>query len=115
MKLFKEWEYKSPKIAGFLNKIQDEVHLLIPGAVIILYGSQARAEAKAESDWDLLILVDKKPPRELVIKVRDRLYELELESDTILSSIVRSRDEWNSDRYSALPFKKRVEREGIIL
>jgi len=35
-----------------------------------------------------------------------RVYELELESDTVLSTIARCWDEWNSELYSTLPFKE---------
>ena len=48
-------------------------------------------------------------------ELRDRLYELELDSDTVLSTIVRSRGEWNSELYSILPFKEIVERDGVVL
>ena len=115
MKTFEKWGYKSQKTSSLLKRVQDEVHSLLPGADIILYGSQARLEADLESDWDFLILLDQHPDQQIVAELRDRLYELELESDTVLSTIVRSRDEWNSELYSILPFKEIVERDGVVL
>jgi len=115
MKTFEKWGYKSQKTSSLLKRVQDEVHSLLPGADIILYGSQARLEADLESDWDFLILLDQHPDQKIVADLRDRLYELELESDTVLSTIVRSRDEWNSELYSILPFKEIVERDGVVL
>lgn len=115
MKTFEKWGYKSQKTSSLLKRVQDEVHSLLPGADIILYGSQARLEADLESDWDFLVLLDQHPDQKIVADLRDRLYELELESDTVLSTIVRSRDEWNSELYSILPFKEIVERDGVVL
>ena len=115
MKTFEKWGYKSQETSSLLKKVQDEVHSLLPGADIILYGSRARLEADLESDWDFLILLDQHPDQQTVAELRDRLYELELESDTVLSTIVRSRDEWNSELYSVLPFKEIVERDGVVL
>jgi predicted nucleotidyltransferase len=115
MKTFKEWGYKSPEASSLLKRVQDKVHSLLPGAEIILYGSRARLEADLESDWDFLILLDEMPDQKTVAVLRDRLYELELESDTVLSTIVRCWDEWNSELYAILPFKEIVERDGVIL
>ena len=115
MKTFENWEYKSQETFSLLKKVQDKVHSLLPGADIILYGSRARLEAELESDWDFLILLDHQPDQQIVTELRDRLYDLELESDTVLSTIVRSRAEWNSELYSILPFKEIVERDGVVL
>ena len=115
MKTFEKWGSKSQETSSLLKKVQDEVHSLLPGADIILYGSQARLEADLESDWDFLILLDQHPDQQTVAELRDRLYELELESDNVLSTIARSRDEWNSELYSILPFKEIVERDGVVL
>jgi uncharacterized protein len=115
MKTFEKWGYKSQETSSLLKKVQDKVHSLLPGADIILYGSRARSEAGSKSDWDFLILSDQQPDQQIVAEIRDRLYELELESDTVLSAIVRSRDEWNSELYSILPFKETVERDGVVL
>ncbi len=115
MKTFEKWGYKSQETSSLLKKVQNKVHSLLPGADIILYGSQARLESDLESDWDFLILLDHQPDQQIVAELRDRLYELELESDTVLCTIVRSRDEWNSELYSILPFKEIVERDGVVL
>ena len=115
MKTLKEWEYKSRENSSLLKKVQDQVHSLLPGADIILYGSRARFEADLESAWDFLILLDQQPDQQIVAELRDRLYELELETDTVLSTIVRTWDEWNSELYSVLPFKEVVERDGVVL
>lgn len=98
-----------------LLQIQQNIRSIIPNAEIILYGSRARGDAKDDSDWDLLILVDQPVDANLTTKLRDRLYELELETDQILSSIIRSKQEWYSPKYSVLPFKELVDREGVML
>lgn len=98
-----------------MKKVRDRVHSLLPGADVILYGSRARLEAGLESDWDFLILVDRPADQQLVAELRDRLYDLELETNAILSAIVRSRDEWNSELYAILPFKEFVQRDGVVL
>ena len=115
MKKFQDWKYLSTKNSRLLKKVRDKVHSIIPDAEIILYGSQSRSESSNESDWDFLILLDRKPDRQVVAELRDQLYELELENDIVLSSIIRSRHEWNSDLYSILPFKKEVERDGVVI
>ncbi|NVM23546.1 MAG: hypothetical protein HWN68_17410 [Desulfobacterales bacterium] len=51
----------------------------------------------------------------MTTKIRDRLYDPELETDTVLSSIIRTREEWHFPQYSVLPFKRVVEEEGILL
>lgn len=50
----------SKKESLFINEIRNVAKRVIPpGGHIWLYGSRARGEATAESDWDLLILLDK--------------------------------------------------------
>ena len=43
----------------FLNQIKSVVKQTDPTAVAILYGSRATGKARKDSDWDILILVDK--------------------------------------------------------
>jgi predicted nucleotidyltransferase len=98
-----------------LEKIRQAVREVEPDAEIILYGSRSRGDADIESDWDLLILVDGPVTDERTDRIRHQLYEIEWESEAVLSSIVRNREEWNSGIYQTLPFHQRVEQEGIKL
>jgi predicted nucleotidyltransferase len=98
-----------------LKQIKQTVNEVEPGAEIILYGSRSRGDAIQESDWDFLILVDGNLADERIDRIRHRLYEVEWENEEVISSIVRNREEWNSDLYQAMPFYKIVEQEGIRL
>lgn len=115
MKLLNEWPNKGTETLHLLNKIQNTIHLIDPNADIVLYGSRVRGEAHKDSDWDFLILIDKPINIKLEEKLRDDLYEIELDTDQILSSIIRTKEEWNSPKYSVLPFKRSIEREGVLL
>ncbi len=98
-----------------IEQIRQAIHDVEPEAEIILYGSRSRGDALSESDWDFLIVVEGPISDERTDRVRHRLYEIEWESGEVISSIVRNREEWNSDLYRAMPFHQRVQREGIRL
>lgn len=98
-----------------LARIRLAVHEVEPGAEIVLYGSRSRGDASAESDWDLLVLLVGDVGDERTDRIRHRLYELEWEAGEVISSIIRSREEWNGGRYQAMPFHALVEREGVRL
>ena len=95
-----------------LKKVKNAVHEVDPGADIILYGSRSRGDSVFDSDWDFLILVDGPVSQERTDRIRHRLYEIEWGCGAVLSSIVRSLDEWNSALYRSMPFHQRVEQEG---
>jgi predicted nucleotidyltransferase len=96
-----------------LLKVKEAVLQLEPSAEVILYGSRARDDFREYSDWDFLVLVDGPVDTARTDRIRRILFEIELDTDQIISSIVRSRQEWNSPRYSVVPLHKNVEREGI--
>jgi predicted nucleotidyltransferase len=98
-----------------LQRVKQAVHKVEPEADIILYGSRARGDAQAESDWDFLILLDGVVDDARTDAVRHRLYEIEWESGEVLCSIVRSRQAWDSPRHQATPFAKSVLAQGIPL
>jgi predicted nucleotidyltransferase len=98
-----------------LRRVKQAIHEVEPAAEIILYGSCSREDAGTESDWDFLVLVDGPVTDARIDTIRHRLYDLEWESGEVLCSVVRSRAEWDSPRYRAMPFHQNVEREGILL
>mgnify|MGYP000738611873 CR=1 FL=1 len=58
---------------------------------IILFGSRARGEARDDSDWDFLIVVDKNldiPTKwDIIIKIKRRLAALKIPNDIIINSL----------------------------
>ncbi|KPA10849.1 Nucleotidyltransferase domain protein [Candidatus Magnetomorum sp. HK-1] len=115
MKSITQWKNKSLYNVNLLDLIRDKLYFIVPNSDIILYGSRVRGEAKKYSDWDFLILVDQLIDKRTKDEIKDCLYDIELEYNEILSSIIRTKQEWNSSRYSAMPFKKNIEKEGILL
>lgn len=101
--------------AELLELVKRAVREVEPGAEIILYGSRARKDSDAQSDWDFLILLDGPINDERIDKIRHRLYEIEWESDEVLCSVIRSRKEWNSPVCKSMPFYQNVESDGIVL
>jgi uncharacterized protein len=96
-----------------LSKVKGAVLQLEPSSEVILYGSRARDDFREYSDWDFLILVDGQVDTARTDLIRRILFEIELDTDQIISSIIRSRQDWNSSKYSVVPLHKNVEREGI--
>lgn len=100
---------------GMLQKVKQTIQALEPGAEVKLYGSRSRQEAGPDSDWDFLVLVEGPVSDARADTIRHQLYEIEWESGEVLNVIVRSREEWNSPLYAAMPFRQEVERDGVLL
>lgn len=95
--------------------IKNSVNETAPGATVILYGSFARGDNNANSDLDILILLDKKQiTRDDEKKVKYPLYDIEFETGQIISPIVLSRNDWET-RHRITPFYENVLKEGVTL
>ena len=65
--------------------------------------------------YNCWIIADHPLDREIITKLKNGLYDIELENNEVVSSSIRNRQEWSLPEYDALPFKKAVEREGVGL
>ena len=80
-----------------LERIKNTVLEVEPSATVILYGSRARGDNKPDSDWDILVIVNKdKISNEFEDKIAFPLYEIEWETGNIISPIVISKNTWYS-------------------
>ena len=86
-----------------------------PRVQTILYGSEARGDARPDSDIDLLILVD---ADKLTNDDKDRIiapfYDIELDTGIIISTLIMPRSAWENRPFMT-PFQYNVNREGITL
>ena len=100
---------------ALLEHVKETVHAIEPNADIMLYGSRARGDAHAESDWDFLILLDGVVDDERTDAIRHRLYEIEWDGGEVLSSIVRSRQEWDTPLHQVTPLSKVIREQGMLM
>jgi len=86
-----------------------------PNAEVILFGSHATGQAKSESDWDILILIDKpKKDRSVEDKYRNIMFQLELELGEAISTLVYSKQDWET-KHNNSPFYLNIKKEGVKL
>ncbi len=100
---------------NFFALIQSAVHTMVPaGTKVILYGSQARGTMRKDSDWDLLILLNKD-------KIEDSdfdtisypLIEFGWENGEQVSPKLYTVADWEKRRFTL--FYKNVGQEGVAL
>ena len=96
------------------TRIRTEIKRIDPKAKVVLFGSRARGDAKKDSDWDLLILIDSLNIREAEDLFRDKIYDLELETGEIISMFVYNNKDWTS-RHKITPLYKSIKKEGVVL
>lgn len=95
-----------------LNNIRELKRKLLPDAKLILFGSQARQDATSESDWDMLILLDKDEITSTDFeKYAYPFVELGWKLGEYFSMKLYTVSEWMKRK--GTPFFKNVEAEGV--
>lgn len=81
-------------------------------AEVVLFGSRARGDFREDSDWDVLILLEKPVTEVLKRQIRDQVFDLELETDTVISTLIENKTDWA--KYAVTPLFQNVEKEGVL-
>ena len=97
-----------------LDLIRTTVRATEPDAQIILYGSRARGDNREDSDWDVIVILNKPPMShfersEIACDLWDKGFDIGEEINAFVYTI----DQWNSAPPSL--FKYNIREEGIQL
>jgi predicted nucleotidyltransferase len=98
-----------------LREARAAIVSLLPEATVCLYGSGARGTREPDSDLDLLILTAHPVPSSVRQQVEAALYEIELARRVVISLLWYVRDEWDAAQTWAMPFRRQVEADAVLV
>lgn len=99
-----------------LDALKQNIIALLPtGASVLLFGSRARGTHRPDSDWDLLVLLDRdgRSTWEDYDNVGYPLNMLFWNLGQDVNTIIQTKDEWNQKHFT--PFYKNVMEDAILL
>ena len=98
---------------NLINDIKGKAREVLPqNARVILFGSRARNDAREDSDWDLLIILDKEKRNVTDIeRYACPFMELGYNVNAEINPIIYTQKEWEKRKFTL--FHHNVEKEGI--
>jgi predicted nucleotidyltransferase len=106
----------SPEEQTWLNGYRQALSQQFPGLVqhVMIFGSKARGTATADSDLDLLLVIQDGDWR-VKNAVREPGYLLAIGTDVVPSIMVFTVSEWELHRMRQAPFWRTVTRDAVIV
>jgi len=94
------------------QEIQTLKRQILPNEKVILFGSQARGDARPDSDWDLLLILNSNSTNlDDEIKYSYPFTKLGWTYNTDFNVLLYSKNDWEKRNF--MPFYKNVVNEGI--
>jgi predicted nucleotidyltransferase len=97
----------------FLGRSGEAVRGGVPDGEVLHFGSRARGDAADDSDLDLVVVVPDGTDRGALKRIREWLYDLELDSGVVISTTFVSRREWEDPLTRATPLWQEIGEDGI--
>lgn len=82
---------------------------------VILFGSRARGNADAESDMDVLVVVDQPIDREVRNAVSACTWQAGFDAGIVVTAILFTRDEWENGPEYYSPLAEAVRKDGVLV
>lgn len=103
-----------PKADPVVASFSAEIHQRLGQRLrqLCLFGSRARGDARADSDYDMLVVVDQRSPeiRAIVLDIEVTILD---RHQALVASVIRSEDEWL--RGQGYPLARNIARESVQL
>ena len=99
-----------------LSTVKQELYSIIPeGSKILLFGSRARGTERSDSDWDILVILNREG-RASIDDYNTIGYSINTVfwlRDYDVNTIIQTESEWKAKSFT--PFYKNVMEDAIIL
>ena len=99
-----------------IKRYIDQIRFQFPNRIlaVTLFGSKARGDSNAESDIDLLVVVDTET-HEFRSKLWQIASDVSLKHNVVLSPRVIEQARWNKISDMRVPLSQAVESDGVVL
>jgi len=98
---------------ALLQSVKDTVRSFIPDAEVLLYGSVARGDHRPDSDFDLLVLTERKLSRIEEEKIEDAIYDIQLGEGVLIVASFLTQEIWRNNPF--MPLHREIEKDAVLL
>lgn len=105
----------APNDRAAIERAAEILRRRFPVERLILFGSKARGDDKSDSDIDLLVLTSEPVDWRQHDAMLHAVFGLQRELDVMLSPVIIEAQEWEHGVSQALPLRKEVDRDGVLV